>query len=215
MVRPGREEAPGFAPLLWGGKYVSSGGWGEQWGAGGSVRVVEDEVLQGPCVDVMGDKIEPNSITCPARAGSSLRCALPYLVMVIKNQDAYFAFEVQVLDSAGVVRRFRVSNAQSLLRKKELVCSMPIRLAPGWNYLAYNLADWVRAAYGTSFVEVQRVTLYANCRIRRIHLGASVMDEEDLPHGYRIYDGLTHAEDARPTVEDEHDATRARGEVLV
>lgn len=34
---------------------------------------------------------------------------------------------------------------------------MPLRLDDGWNHVQLNLADVVRRAYGTAFVEVLRV----------------------------------------------------------
>ena len=46
---------------------------------------------------------------------------------------------------------------------------MPMRLDEGWNQVQFNLADFVKRAYGTTYVETLRVQIHANCRIRRIY----------------------------------------------
>ena len=51
-------------------------------------------------------------ITCPADPEKTLGIKLPFLVMIIKNLNRYFSFEVQVLDDKNVRRRFRASNYQ-------------------------------------------------------------------------------------------------------
>lgn len=45
---------------------------------------------------------------------------------------------------------------------------MNIGLAPGWNQIQFNLADFTRRAYGTTYVETVRVQIHCNVRIRRI-----------------------------------------------
>lgn len=81
----------------------------------------------------------------------------------------YFTFEVQVLDDKNVRRRFRASNYQSTTRVKPFICTMPMRLDEGWNQIQFNLSDFTRRAYGSNYIETLRVTIHANCRIRRIY----------------------------------------------
>lgn len=45
---------------------------------------------------------------------------------------------------------------------------MPLCLSPGWNQIQFNLADFVRRAYGTNYVETIRIQVHANVRLRRI-----------------------------------------------
>jgi len=46
---------------------------------------------------------------------------------------------------------------------------MPMRLDEGWNQIQFNLSDFTRRAYGSNYIETLRVTIHANCRIRRIY----------------------------------------------
>ena len=89
----------------------------------------------------------------------------------------YFTFEVQVLDDKNVRRRFRASNYQSTTRVKPFICTMPMRLDEGWNQIQFNLSDFTRRAYGSNYIETLRVTIHANCRIRRIYFSDRLYSE--------------------------------------
>lgn len=62
-----------------------------------------------------------------------------------------------MLDDKGIKRRFRASNFQSNTRVKPFICTMPMRLDEGWNQVQFNLADFVKRAYGTTYVETLHV----------------------------------------------------------
>ena len=63
-------------------------------------------------LEVAGANVATTYITCPADPERTLGIKLPFLVMIIKNLNRYFSFEVQVLDDKNVRRRFRASNYQ-------------------------------------------------------------------------------------------------------
>ena len=94
--------------------------------------------------------------------------------MVVKNLKKFFTFEIQVsflgwirnsnynplfqvLDDKGIKRRFRASNFQNVTRIKPFICTMPLKMDEGWNQIQFNLADFVRRAYGTGYVETLRI----------------------------------------------------------
>lgn len=133
----------------------------------------------------MGTNVTTAYITCPANESETLGIKLPFLVMIIKNVHIgwfqlkkYFTFEVQVLDDKNVPRRFRASNYQSTTRVKPFICTMPMRLDEGWNQIQFNLSDFTRRAYGSNYIETLRVTIHANCRIRRIYFSDRLYSEE-------------------------------------
>ncbi|KAG0367757.1 Cilia- and flagella-associated protein 20 [Gamsiella multidivaricata] len=64
---------------------------------------------------------------------------------------------------------------------------MPLRMDPGWNQIQLNLADYTKRAYGTAYVETQRITVHANCRIRRIYFSDRLVQESDLPAEFKLY----------------------------
>ena len=114
--------------------------------------------------------------------------------MIIKNVHLfltqlkkYFTFEVQVLDDKNVRRRFRASNYQSTTRVKPFICTMPMRLDEGWNQIQFNLSDFTRRAYGSNYIETLRVTIHANCRIRRIYFSDRLYSEEELPPEFKLF----------------------------
>jgi hypothetical protein len=135
----------------------------------GHIKRITDQDIQSSVLEIMGTNVSTSYIVCPADPQETLGIKLPFLVMIIKNLNKYFTFEVQVLDDKGVKRRFRASNYQSTTRVKPFICTMPMRLDEGWNQIQFNLSDFTRRAYGTNYVETVRVQIHANCRIRRIY----------------------------------------------
>lgn len=152
----------------------------------GHVKRITDPDIQSSVVEVMGTNVSTNYIVCPADSRKTLGIKLPFLVMILKNMNKYFTFEVQVLDDKNVRRRFRASNYQSTTRVKPFICTMPMRLDDGWNQIQFNLSDFTRRAYGTNYVETLRVQIHANCRIRRIYFSDRLYTEDELPAEFRL-----------------------------
>lgn len=152
----------------------------------GHVKRITDPDIQSSVVEVMGTNVSTNYIVCPADSKKTLGIKLPFLVMILKNMNKYFTFEVQVLDDKNVRRRFRASNYQSTTRVKPFICTMPMRLDDGWNQIQFNLSDFTRRAYGTNYVETLRVQIHANCRIRRIYFSDRLYTEDELPAEFRL-----------------------------
>ena len=64
---------------------------------------------------------------------------------------------------------------------------MPLRLDPGWNQIQFNLADFTKRAYGTTYIETLRVSIHANTRIRRVYFSERLYSEEELPSEYKLF----------------------------
>ena len=108
-------------------------------------------------------------------------------IRILSQLKKYFTFEVQVMDDKNVRRRFRASNYQSTTRVKPFICTMPMRLDEGWNQIQFNLSDFTRRAYGSNYIETLRVTIHANCRIRRIYFSDRLYSEEELPPEFKLF----------------------------
>ena len=54
-----------------------------------------DEDIQSSVLEIAGTNVSTAYITCPADPAKTLGIKLPFLVMVIKNMNKYFSFEVQ------------------------------------------------------------------------------------------------------------------------
>ncbi|ELR21102.1 flagellar associated protein [Acanthamoeba castellanii str. Neff] len=151
------------------------------------VKMVRDEDLQSEVVEVMGENIADVYITCPSHPKKTLGIKLPYIVLLVKNMHKYFSFEIEALDDKKLKRRFRASNYQTQARVKPYICTMPLRLSEGWNQVQLNIADLMRKAYGTTFVEISRVQVHANCRLRRIYFAEKPHAEEELPPEFKLF----------------------------
>eukprot|EP00573_Skeletonema_grethae_P008780 CAMPEP_0201707844 /NCGR_PEP_ID=MMETSP0578-20130828/53423_1 /ASSEMBLY_ACC=CAM_ASM_000663 /TAXON_ID=267565 /ORGANISM="Skeletonema grethea, Strain CCMP 1804" /LENGTH=248 /DNA_ID=CAMNT_0048196573 /DNA_START=114 /DNA_END=856 /DNA_ORIENTATION=- len=153
----------------------------------GHIKRITDQDIQSSVLEIMGTNVSTSYIVAPDNPKQTLGIKLPFLVMIIKNLNKYFTFEVQVLDDKGVKRRFRASNYQSSTRVKPFICTMPMRLDEGWNQIQFNLSDFTRRAYGTNYVETLRVQIHANCRIRRIYFSDRLYTEEELPAEFKLF----------------------------
>ncbi|XP_061720664.1 uncharacterized protein LOC133527601 [Cydia pomonella] len=152
----------------------------------GHVARLLDPDIKSMVLDIRGNNVSTAYITCPTN-NRILGITMPFMIMVVKNLKKYFTFEVTILDDSGTRRRFRVSNFQSTTQILPMATAMPIGLADGWNQIQFNLSEFTRRAYNKAFVEVQKIKVNANIRLRRIYFAEKLTPEEDLPAEYRIF----------------------------
>ena len=153
----------------------------------GVIKRVTDNDIQSLVIELSGANVVTTYITCPATPRLSLGIKLPFLIIIVKNVNKFFSFEVEVMDDKNVKRRFRASNFQSATRVTDMICTMPLRLDDGWNQISFNLSDFVKRAYGTNYVETVRITVNANCRLRRIYFADRLYSEDELPPEFKLY----------------------------
>ncbi|CAH2236853.1 cilia- and flagella-associated protein 20-like [Pararge aegeria] len=151
-----------------------------------------DQDIKSMVLEIGGDNVSTTYITCP-KDNKVLGITLPFLVMIVKNLKKYFTFEVTILDETGTRRRFRVSNFQSSTQILPLCTVMPIGLSDGWNQIQFNLAEFTRRAYKKQYVEVQKLKVNANIRLRRIYFTERLLPEDELPAEYKLFFPLSNA----------------------
>ncbi|OWA50407.1 Cilia- and flagella-associated protein 20 [Hypsibius exemplaris] len=161
--------------------------WSRQALNGGHIKRVIDEDVQSSVLEIVSPNVSTCWMSCPMDDKKCLGIKLPFLVIIVKNMEQYFTFEIQIVDDKGIKRRFRASNYQVEARVKPFVCTMPMRLDDGWNQVQFNLADFVKRAYGTNYVETVRITIHANCRLRRIYFADRLYTEEEVPQEFRLF----------------------------
>ncbi|CAO3649076.1 unnamed protein product [Cunninghamella blakesleeana] len=158
-------------------------------------------MISSNVIELISNHLSTTYITCPplgiplsslqqqqrTSSTNTLGIKLPYLVFVVKNLDRYVSFEIQVIDDKKQIRRFRTSNYQLATRVKPKITTMPLRLEPGWNQMTFDLADLVKRAYATNYVETARVTVHANCRLRRIYFTDRLCSEDELPAEFKLF----------------------------
>ena len=64
---------------------------------------------------------------------------------------------------------------------------MPLELEEGWNEVVFNLEDYCFKAFGSRFVECQRVQVHANCRLARIYFNDRPKQEDEIPADYKLF----------------------------
>lgn len=153
----------------------------------GAIKRITDEDIQSLVIEISGSNVVTTFITCPADPRGSLGIKLPFLILVVKNLKRFFSFEVEIMDDKNVKRRFRASNFQTMTRVRDFICTMPLRLDEGWNQISFDLADFTRRAYGTKYMETVRVTVNANCRLRRVYFSDRLYSEDELPPEFKLY----------------------------
>eukprot|EP00435_Cladocopium_sp_Y103_P068016 s352_g30.t2 len=165
----------------------------------GHVRRITDEDIGSAALEICGNNVSTTTVTCPEEDRQTLGIKLPFLVLLVKNMKRYFAFEVEVLDDTGQRRRFKASNFDTGTKVGPFNCSMPLNLEPGWNQVMFNLEDFTKRAFNSNYVETTRLTIHANCRLRR-----------ELPPDFRLVQPTRLAEAERvahvapqPTAEQE------------
>jgi hypothetical protein len=158
----------------------------EQHVENGYIKRVTDQDTRGSVIEIVSTNVKSTFLTCPKDPKEELAIKLPFLVLVVKYLKKYFTFEVHILDDKNIRRRFRSSNYQSRTCVKPFMCTLPMRLDPSWNRIQFNLADFTRRAYSTNYVETIRVSVYANCRIRRVYFSDRLYPEDELPPEYRL-----------------------------
>ena len=62
-----------------------------------------------------------------------------------------------------------------------------MKLDDGWNQIQFNLSDFTRRAYSTNYIETLRISIHANCRIRRVYFSERLYNEEDLPEDFKLF----------------------------
>lgn len=145
-----------------------------------------DQDIKSMVLEIGGTNVSTTYMTCP-KGKAVLGITMPFLIMIVKNLKKYFSFEVTILDETGTRRRFRVSNFQSTTQILPLCTVMPIGLSEGWNQIQFNLAEFTRRAYKKQFVEVQKLKINANIRLRRVYFTERLIPEDQLPPEYKLF----------------------------
>lgn len=163
----------------------------------GHVRRITDEDIGSAALEICGNNVSTTTVTCPEEDRQTLGIKLPFLVLLVKNMKRYFAFEVEVLDDTGQRRRFKASNFHTGTKVGPFNCSMPLNLEPGWNQVMFNLEDFTKRAFESNYVETTRLTIHANCRLRRVFFMDRVYHMEELPPDFRLVQPTCLAEAER------------------
>ncbi|KFD57071.1 hypothetical protein M514_01956, partial [Trichuris suis] len=153
----------------------------------GSIKRIRDEEISDMVIEVISRDVRETCITFPADRTEVLAIKLPLIAFLVKNLNEDFTFEVEVTDVRGDRHWLRASNFQKKSRQSPLICTMPLRLEEGWNYVQMDMSDLTKRAFGRKFSELSRIQVHANCRLRRIFCADRIYSEDELPPEFRLY----------------------------
>lgn len=152
----------------------------------GYIKRLTDPDIKSQVLEICSANAENTYITMPRESGESLHVTLPVFSFVLKYLEKFFFVDITVIDDTKTKRTFKISNAITRAHIKTNSAKIPMKLINGWNNVSINLADFVKRAYGTTYVETERVKIYANCRIRRAFFANKELNEDEIPSQYRL-----------------------------
>ncbi|XP_055686629.1 uncharacterized protein LOC129791966 [Lutzomyia longipalpis] len=162
----------------------------ERWGSSqlqtGHGKIITDKDIRGFVFELVSTNVATAYIYIPQQPGQSLKIKWPFVTLQLRNLKRYFAFEIQVLDDQGIHRRLTFANYQRRTKVSMFCTQMPLFLAPGWNQIQLNLAEYMRRAYGTGYVETIGIKIHANTRLRRIYFTPRLFADEEKPSCFRV-----------------------------
>ncbi|GKT36216.1 Cilia- and flagella-associated protein 20/CFAP20DC like protein [Aduncisulcus paluster] len=170
----------------------------------GIIKRIVDPDIESQVIEIRSysSKFTENYISAPIRG--SLGIKLPFMVMQVKGISSHFSFEVQILDDTQTKRTFRSSTIHSNARIKPLLTCLPLKLSglkekitrttgkddalvhTDWNQIPIDLAVLTMKAYGTKYVETQRIKISADCRIRRLFFCETACTDVQIPKQFRL-----------------------------
>lgn len=152
----------------------------------GYIKKLTDPDIKATVVEICCVNADRSYITLPRESSGSLRIKHPVVSIVLKYISKFIYMDFLVIDDTNTQRMFRASNTIMKAHVKPSLCKIPLKLVEGWNNITFNMGDLLRKAHGTNFVELSRITLYANCRLRRLYVSPRVLFEEEVPSEYRL-----------------------------
>lgn len=121
------------------------------------------------------------AVTCPADEGAIIGCALPVLVLHVKNVGSFFGAEVTLEDAGGTRRTVSASNAQSVVRASKSSASLPMHLSDGWNRVELDLADLCGRLFQAQYGHTERVRIFGNTRVLKAFFTTASLPRAELP----------------------------------
>ncbi|KAJ2078627.1 hypothetical protein H4R24_004353, partial [Coemansia sp. RSA 988] len=151
------------------------------------VRLENDDEIDFPVLCLQSAELADTFISIPRQMTKTLGVKLPFMVMIVKNTDQLFSFEVEIVDDREQVRRLRAANYEANPRIDHDISCLPLRLDCGWNYLTLDIERMTSRIYGTAFKEVRRITVHASACLRLIFFADRIIPEDQLPTELRLY----------------------------
>ena len=126
-------------------------------------------------------------------AGQHSQCGSDEVHQSISSRsDCRFALDTErALDTSGKSKAHRHHRENYTARARKPAAGLFHAGERILQEIGFNLSDFTRRAYGTNYVETQRLTINANCRLRRIYFADRLYSEDELPPEFKLYLPIT------------------------
>lgn len=166
----------GLEPLKFWSKNVSDG----------CIKRTTSESIEGLVTEITSRAFCQTYISLPQHPMQKIGTSMPVLNLVLEYLNRPFCFEIDVRDSQNIKRRFRLSTCQTQNKVNSLLCHMPLKLSSGWNKIQIDLLALTKWSYDSHYVELLRLQIYANCRLRWAYFSDKKYEEVELPEEFRL-----------------------------
>lgn len=136
-----------------------------------------DPELGFETVDLLGEGV---------RLAVAVKCSLPFLVLQLRDVDHFTSVQLTLVDSGKRIRRYTVSNKQTMIRVKGDNASAPLMLVPGWNYLLLDLPSIMSQAFGAQFAYCKEIAINSSVRVGRVFFQDDTYEDAQLPEFLRV-----------------------------
>ena len=79
-----------------------------------------------------------------------------------------------------------MSNRRSIVKVEGHLCELPVVLGKGWQYVAVDLADVTRKAFGAEYYAAIQVRVAASCKLFRLYFAGREYSDIELPAHLRV-----------------------------
>uniref|UniRef100_A0A674N7K3 CFA20 domain-containing protein n=2 Tax=Takifugu rubripes TaxID=31033 RepID=A0A674N7K3_TAKRU len=152
----------------------------------GDVKCIKDEIITSSAIEVQGSDMQSTSITCPPDPEESLGIRLPCLNLLVKKTGEDWGFELTLIDDKNVHQRIYLGSHSREGTPVPLSFRWPLKLSNYWQYFCLDLADVTNRVFKTNYVEMAKIKIYANCRIRRVYFTDRLYSYHELPSDYKV-----------------------------
>ena len=114
-------------------------------------------------------------------------CALPFLVLQIKDIGRFCSVEVTFESTDGQERTLTLSSKASVARVAKVTATLPLMLRQeSWNYCCLDVEDLAFTAFGSKLSCTTRVVVASSCRVARVFFQDKRYEDRELPAFLRV-----------------------------
>ncbi|KAL3315338.1 hypothetical protein Ciccas_006025 [Cichlidogyrus casuarinus] len=152
----------------------------------GSITRMMDEDLNCLVLQLVNQSISSGYITAPKMRNDTLGIRLPVFVVQVKSIANGFMFTLEVKTHKNMKKFLRATTCVSKVEMENNKAIIPLILKPGWNTVVLDLDKVCRVCYKDPYMTTERITINANCRIRRCFFSDRIYEDDELPKDYKL-----------------------------